>query len=127
MTDKKQETIFYDKDKQAHIVKNQDGTVEGSVFGMKMKLNEDGATVVNMDVVKCFGIRDLQNVVEYSITRNGDVIRHSFLYGNGASGNIAFDISGKIVDFHLSGNGDNNKVSVSITKEGEVMIGSGGD
>lgn len=121
--DKEQETIYYNRQSKQHVVQNSDGTIEGKSGGTQFKMQDDGVTV-NLSQMKCFGIKDIQNISKYKITTDGGVVTHAFEYRNGSNGLISFEMSGKLLEFSLHGNGAENPISVNATLDGEVLISS---
>jgi len=109
-------TVIYDKGLNAQVIEHDDGSFTTRSRGATLTTDADGKTKLNVEKLRFIGIRNVPDLLEYTITREGDVIRHMFKLVNGGEGRLEYGTDSKIRSFSVTGAG------VQVTPEGDILI-----
>ena len=117
MSEKKDETVFFDKASKRKIVTRKDGSVETTSHGNKIKTNPDGSASVKMETITRIQLFNILELQSYNLSRDSEKIQHSFMFNDGSNGVIAYTPEGKILEISFKGG-----LLISLSPDGVIVI-----
>ena len=109
-------TLYFDKEKKAHVIEHEDGGMTAKSHGATTTIDKDGEMRLNMENLRFLGIKNIFDLLEYSITREDNLIRHRFKLVNDGEGFVEFGTDLKLHSFWV------NHASLRATPDGDVII-----
>jgi len=103
--------------KGGKISLNEDGSaILETEDGRKFRLGADGTVNADLKSIKSVGVKNLIDLTGYTLMRKEGLIRHNLQFRNGGSATLAYEESGTLVEFKISG------LETNITKESELTL-----